>query len=87
MVLIIILYINCSITVISSEEDEKIPIGIDNVTVIPETQLDVDVNDFQLVITRCQKKRMRYKELRLQMDEITKGLADNGTDEESSGEF
>ena len=58
MVLIIILYINCSITVISSEEDEKIPVGIDNVTVIPETQLDVDVDDFQLVITRCQKKRM-----------------------------
>ena len=51
MVLIIILYINCSITVISSEEDENIPIGIDNVTVIPETQLDVDVDDFQLVIT------------------------------------
>ena len=87
MVLIIILYINCSITVISSEEDENIPVGIDNVTVIPETQLDVDVDDFQLVITQCQKRRMQYKELRLQMDEITKGLADNGTDEESSGEF
>ena len=85
MVLIIILYINCSITVISSEEDEKIPIGIDNVTVIPETQLDVD--DFQLVITQHQKRRMQYKEFRLQMDEIMKGLADNGTDEESSGEF
>ena len=87
MVLIITLYINCSTTVINSEEDENIPEGIVNVTVIPETQLDVDVDDFQLVITRCQKKRMQYKELRLQMDEITKGLADNGTDEESSGEF
>ena len=46
----VILYINCSITVISSEEDEHTPVGIDNVTVIPETQLDVDVDDFQLVI-------------------------------------
>ena len=50
MVLIIILYINYSITVISSEEDEHTPVGSDNVTVIPETQLDVYVDDFQLVI-------------------------------------
>ena len=87
MVLIIILYINCSITVISSKEDENIPVGIDNVTVTHETQLDVDVDVFQLVVTWCQKTRMQYEELRLQMDEITKGLAGNGTDEESSGEF
>ena len=50
MVLIIILYSNCSTTVISSEELEHTPVGIDNVTVIPETQLDVDIDDFQLVI-------------------------------------
>ena len=73
---------SCSVHVISSDEDEPVVNNSGDVTVIPETQMEVD--DFELVVSHRQK-RFKLKLLRQQIEEITKDLGDNDSASDTSG--
>ena len=74
---------SCSVHVISSDEDELVVNNSGDVTVIPETQMEVD--DFELVVSHRQKRRFKLKLLSQQMEEITKDLGDNDSASDTSG--
>ena len=76
---------SCSVHVISSDEDEPIVNQSGDITVIPEMQMEFD--DFELVVSWKQKRRFKLKILRWQMEEITKDLGDNDSVSDTSGNY
>ena len=75
--------LHSSTHIISSDDEAPATVASDDITVIPETQMEVD--DFQCVISHRKKSRLKLKIPRQQMEEITKDLGANDTESDTSG--
>ena len=67
------------------DKDEPVVNNSGDVTVIPEMQMEVD--DFELVVSWRKKRRFKLKLLRQQMEDITKDLGGNESASDTSGNY